>query len=71
LAPALGSSEDVIGGFGPNEGFGRAIGLGEEAVDGHLKLDDRSEDAALQPLPGELGEQAFDQADESAANPQN
>jgi hypothetical protein len=22
-------------------------------------------------LPGELGEQAFDQADESAANPQN
>jgi tetratricopeptide (TPR) repeat protein len=35
--------------FGPDEGFGFAVVLGEEAVDGGLKIADRAEDAALEP----------------------
>ena len=30
------------------------VGLGDEAVDGGLEIDDASEDAALQPLLGSL-----------------
>jgi hypothetical protein len=47
------SSEDGVGGFGPDERLGLVIGLGDEAVDGGLQLDDRGEDAALEALPGE------------------
>ena len=32
----------------------------EEAVDGRLKVDDRSEDAALEAALGQNGEEAFD-----------
>ena len=45
---------------GPDERLGHVVGFGDEAVDGGLKLDDRGEDAALEPLPGELGKPAFD-----------
>jgi hypothetical protein len=41
----------------PAERFGLVIGFCDEAVDGGLKLDDRCEDAAFQPVPGELGKQ--------------
>jgi hypothetical protein len=40
LSPALDSGEDCIGGFSPDERLGLAIGVGDEAVDGGLKLDD-------------------------------
>ena len=36
------------------------VGLGEEAVDGGLQIDDGSEDAALEAALGELGEEALD-----------
>ena len=42
------------------KGFGLSIVFFEEAVDGGLEVDDRSEDAALQSPLGELGEEAFD-----------
>ena len=60
MSPALDSSEDGVGGFGPDERLGLAIGLGDEAVDCGLELNDRGEDAALEPLAGELGKPAFD-----------
>ena len=41
------SGEDGVRGFGPDERLGVAVGLGNEVVDGDLKLDDRGEDAAL------------------------
>ena len=45
---------------GPGKGFGVVIGFGEIAVDGGLKIDNAVEDAALEPLPGQLGEEPFD-----------
>ena len=39
------------------------VGLGEVAVDGGLEIDDALEDAALEPLPGQLGEEAFDRVE--------
>ena len=60
MAPALDSGEDVIGGFGPDEGFGGTVGLGDEAVDRGLKVDDGFEHSALQPLSRQLGQEAFD-----------
>ena len=43
-----------------SEGFRVFIGLGEVAVDSGLEIDDALEDAAFEPLPGQLGEEAFD-----------
>jgi hypothetical protein len=57
LAPALHGGEDAVGGFAPDERLGLVICFGDEAVDGSLQFDDRSEDSAFEPLPGELGEQ--------------
>jgi hypothetical protein len=37
-----------------------AVGLGEEAVDGGLEIDDGAEDAAFEAALGQLGEKAFD-----------
>jgi hypothetical protein len=42
------------------EGAGIGVGLGEEAVDGCLKLDDGSEYPPLETSLGQLGEEAFD-----------
>ena len=36
------------------------VGLSEEAVDGGLQIDNRSEDAAFEAAPGQLGEEALD-----------
>ena len=46
--------------FGPYERFGVVVGFCDEAVDCSLKFDDRCEDAAFEPVPGELGKQALD-----------
>jgi hypothetical protein len=48
---------------GPGEGLRIFIGLGEEAIDGGLEIDDALEDAALEALPGQLGEEAFDRVE--------
>ena len=50
----------MVGVGGPDEGLGIGIGLGEEAVDGGLKVDDGAEDAAFEASAGELGEEALD-----------
>jgi hypothetical protein len=55
LSPALDSGEDGVGGFGPDERVGLVVSLCDEAVDCGLKLDDRCEDAAFEPVPGEFG----------------
>ena len=60
MSPTLDCGEDGIGGFGPDERFGAVIGFCDEAVDCGLQLDDRCEDAAFEPVPGELGKQALD-----------
>src|SRR5712664_4123642 len=44
LASAQHGGEDGVGGFGPDEWLGHVVGFGDEAADGGLKLDDRSED---------------------------
>src|ERR1700730_14251928 len=38
---------------------GHVVGFGDEAVDRGLKVDHRSEEAAFEPVSGELGKQAF------------
>src|SRR5712691_7912094 len=60
MIPAPNLFDDGVGIGGPGEGFGVLIGFGEEAVDGGLEIDDAGEDAALEPLPGQLGEEALD-----------
>src|SRR3954471_8066305 len=59
LLPTFDGGEDAFGVGGPDEGFGIGVGLGHEAVDGELQVDDGLEDAALETLACELGEEAF------------
>src|SRR5580765_8759339 len=59
-APAFDGSDDFVGVGGPDEWFWVIVGLGNEAIDGDLKIDDRSEDAASQTPLGELGEEGLD-----------
>jgi hypothetical protein len=48
----------------PNQvGISVVVGLSEEALGGGLKIDDAFEDAALEPLPGQLGEATSQQAE--------
>ena len=58
--PSADGCDDLIGIGGPDEGFSMSVGVGDEAVDGGLQLDDRGKQAAFQPAIGELGEEAFD-----------
>ena len=58
--PSSDGGDDFVWVSGPCEGFGVDIGLGDEAVDGGLEIDDGAEDAALEAALGELGEEAFD-----------
>ena len=59
MVPASDSGDDLVGIGGPDEGFGIVIGLGEEAFDGSVEIEERSEDALLQSPLGQLGEEAF------------
>ena len=59
MLPTFDGGEDAFGVGGPDEGFGIGVGLGHEAVDGELQVDDGLEDAALETLACELGEEAF------------
>src|SRR5271167_4113770 len=52
--------EDGVGGFGPSEGLGVIIVGVEIAVDGGLEIGDGAEDAALEALSGECGEEVLD-----------
>ena len=59
MLPTFDSGEDAAWRCDPHEGFGIGVGLGHEAVDGELQVDDGLEDAALETLACELGEEAF------------
>ena len=60
MSPAVDGGEDGVGGFGPHERLGVVVGFFDEAIDCGLQLDDRCEDAAFEPVPGEFGKQALD-----------
>ena len=60
MPPAIDGGDDFVGIGRPDEGLWLVVGLGEEAVDGGLEVDDRVKDTALQAASGELGEVAFD-----------
>ena len=60
--------DDFIGIGGPLEGLGFIIVLGEKPVDGGLKIDDRSEDAALETPLGELREEALHRVEPGGAS---
>ena len=60
MFPAPHFFDDGIGVGGPGEGFGVVVGFGEVSIDGGLEIDDAGEDAALQSLPGQFGEEALD-----------
>jgi hypothetical protein len=60
LFPATDFFDDGIGVSGPDEGFGIVVGFGEVPVDRGLELNDAFEDAALEPLAGQLGEEPLD-----------
>ena len=60
MFPAFDSSKDAVGIGGPDEGFGVGVCVGDEAVDGNLQFVEGPEDAALETLTRELGEEALD-----------
>lgn len=57
--PTPNGSDDFIRISRAGERLGTRIGFSDVPVDGLLKIDHRTEDAALEPLAGQLGEQAF------------
>ncbi len=59
LAPAPDGGDDFIGIGDAGEGRGFLIALFEESIDGGPRIDDRSEEAALEPALGARGEDAF------------
>jgi hypothetical protein len=59
LVPTPNGSDDFIRISRPGERLGTRIGFNDVPVDGLLKIDHRTEDAALEPLAGQLGEEAF------------
>lgn len=55
LEPSVSGCDDGLGVGAPDEGSRALVVLGEEAVDGSLKVDDGAEDTVLQAPPGKLG----------------
>ena len=68
MVPSLHSSDDVVWISGPGEGFRVIVCFGDEAIDGSLEIDEGVEDAALEPSPGEFGEEAFDSVEPGAVD---
>src|ERR1700693_1517578 len=60
MFPATSLFDDGIGVGCPDEGLGIVVGFSEVAVNGGLEIDDTAEDATLEPLPGQFGEEALD-----------
>jgi hypothetical protein len=56
--PAPDGGDDFVGIGDPLEGFGLSVVAVEEAVDGGLKIDNRTEDATLQPALAQCGEES-------------
>jgi hypothetical protein len=49
---AIQLGEDLVDGFGPDEGLGIVVVLGDVAIDGGLEVDDRVEAAAPESVGG-------------------
>ena len=64
--PTPDGSDDLIWIRRPYEGLGTGIRLGDVTVDGRLKVSHRMEHAALEPLPGQFGEEAFNRIEPRA-----
>src|SRR5206468_11181584 len=60
---AIELGEDGVSGFGPEEGFGAGVVLGEISIDGGLQVDDRAEHAVADALPRHLGEEVLDRVE--------
>ena len=60
MLPALDGGEDALWIGRPDERLGIFVGIGDEAVDGELQVDDGLEHAALEALARKLGEEALD-----------
>ena len=58
--PASDGSDDFVGVCDPMEGLRLGIVILEEAVDGGLEVDNRTEDAAFEATLGQFGEEALD-----------
>ena len=65
MVPSSEGGDDFVGVCGPCEGLQFGVGLGEEAVDGGLEVDDGAEDA-FQAAPGQPGEEALDRIEPGA-----
>ncbi len=64
--PSLDGVDDAVGISGPDEGFWVSIGLGDEAFDRRLEINDRMEHTSLEAPSGELGEEALDRVEPGA-----
>ena len=58
--PTLNGGDNLVWVFGPDEGFGLLIVLGQEPVDCGLKIGNGPEHTARQPPLGELCEEPLD-----------
>ena len=58
--------EDLVGGFGPGEGLGVGVVLGDVAMDRRLEVDDGVEGAPLESAPGECREEGLDRVQPGA-----
>ena len=59
MVPSSNGGDDVVRIGCPREGLGTGVRLGNVPVDGRLKVNHRMEDAALEPLAGQLGGEAL------------
>ena len=64
--PSSDGGDDFVRVCGPCEGLRFGVGLGEEAVDGGLGVDDGAEEAAFQAAPRQPGEEALDRIEPGA-----
>jgi hypothetical protein len=60
LFPAPDFFDDLVRVGGPDEGFWIVVGFGEVSIDDSLEVDNALEDASLEPLLGQSGEEPFD-----------
>ena len=60
MVPAFDGGDDLVWIGGPDEGLRLLVVVGDEAVDGGLKIDDALEDASLEATLAEDGEDALD-----------
>ena len=59
MLPAFDSSENAVGVGGPYERLWVSVGLGDEAIDSGLQIDERVKDAALEAAAGQAREEGL------------